>query len=83
MALSATVLSASLRAALLADASIRANGEDPGLTALCDAIAGAVVAHVIANAVVTIPPGVPIAGTGGGPAPVAGATTAPAIGSVT
>lgn len=80
MALSASVLSTALRAALVAEPSIRANPDDPGLSALCDAIAGAVVAHILAAAVVTIPPGVAVvvavpAGTG--------ATTAPGIGSIT
>lgn len=51
MALNATTLSAAMRAAMLADPDIGAIDGD-ALTALCDAIASTVVAHVTANAVV-------------------------------
>jgi len=80
MALSASVLSAAIRAGLLGNGDSAAVDND-ALTALCDEIAGAVVAHVIANAVVTIPPGVAVATTGTAAAQV-GATTAPGIGTV-
>lgn len=68
-----------MRAALLANADTRAV-DNTALTAMCDCIADTVVAHIVAAAVVTIPPGVPVvvavpAGTGG--------TTAPAIGAIT
>lgn len=51
MALSSTVLSAAMRAAMLADPDVGAV-DGPALTALCDAIAETVVAHITANAVV-------------------------------
>lgn len=69
MALSSSVLSAAMRASLLADPDIGAVDDAP-LTALCDALAGAVIAHITANAVVlplllVAPPGGgPITGTG-------------------
>lgn len=63
---SASVLSAAMRAAMLATPAIGAVDGAP-LTALCDAIATTVLAHIVANAVV--------AGTGGGPAPVVGTIT--------
>jgi hypothetical protein len=55
MALSASVLSTALQAAL-ADPTICDPDADPAdrMTAYCDAIAGAVVAHITANAVVTV-----------------------------
>lgn len=81
MALSSAVLSAAMRAALLADPGIQAI-DGPALTKLCDAIAEAVVAHITGAAVVTIPPGVPVATTGTAAAQ-AGATTAPAVGEIT
>lgn len=55
--------------------------DNAALTALCDAIAEACVEHITAAAVVTIPPGVPVATTGTAAAQ-AGATTAPAVGTV-
>lgn len=81
MALSASVLASALEAALLAEPDCGAV-EGDALTALCNAIADAVVAHIVANAVVTIPPGVPVATTGTAAAQT-GATTAPAVGGVT
>jgi hypothetical protein len=79
MALNSTTLSAALRAAMLANPAIGAI-DGAGLTAMCDAIASTVVAHITANAVVTVPPGVAVvvavpAGTG--------ATTAPGVGAIT
>lgn len=56
--------------------------ESDALDALCDAIAGAVVDHILSAAVVTVPAGVPVA-TAGSAAAQVGATTAPAIGAVT
>lgn len=48
----APVLSAALRAAMLANPAVGAvNG--PALTALCDAIATTVLAHITANALVS------------------------------
>jgi hypothetical protein len=70
---SSSVLSAALRAAMLADPDIGAV-DDVGLTAMCDAIASTVLAHIIANAV--IPPGIAVATTGSAVAQT-GATTAP------
>jgi len=81
MALSPSVLSAAMRAALLgAPAAGAVNGS--ALTALCDALAGAVVAHITSAAVVTIAPGVPVA-TAGTALAQTGATTAPAVGAIT
>lgn len=63
MALSASALSAALRAAMIADPRVGAIDDtvkpepEKGLTALCDCIATAVVAHLQAAAVVTFPPG--------------------------
>lgn len=81
MALNASTLSADIRAALLADVANTKAVDGPALTAFCDAIATTVVAHVVANAVVTIPAGVPVA-TAGTAAAQTGATTAPGIGTV-
>lgn len=52
---SETVLSAALRAAILAESYPEgfAPVDDPALTALCNAIAAAVIPHITANAVVT------------------------------
>lgn len=55
--------------------------DGPELTALCDVLAAAVVEHVVAAAVVTVPPGVAVATTGTAAAQT-GATTAPGIGTV-
>ena len=83
MALTGTdsVLSAALRAGLLARPETQAQ-DDEALTAMCDVIAETVIAHMVANALVTIPPGVPVATTGSAVAQ-AGATTAPAVGAIT
>lgn len=80
MALSASVLSAAIRAGLLGNGDSQAV-DGAQLTALCDEIAGAVVAHIVAAAVVTIPPGVAVATTGTAAAQ-AGATTAPGVGTI-
>jgi hypothetical protein len=88
MALASATLSGLIRTAMLADPRIGAIDDsakpeaEKSLTALCDAIAGAVVAHILAGAVVTIPPGVPVTTTGTAAAQ-AGATTAPAVGAIT
>lgn len=73
MALSAPTLSAAMRAAILAEPTIQAiDGE--ALTKLCDALAGAVVAHIVAagtvavTVVTTCPAG---AGTGSGTGTIA------------
>lgn len=81
MALSAAVLSAAMRAAILDLPEVNAV-DDVGLTDFCDAIAGAVVDHIIAAAVVTVPPGVAVATTGTAAAQT-GATTAPGVGAIT
>jgi hypothetical protein len=74
------VLAALIKTKALADPDSQAvDGE--ALDSFCDMIAAAVVEHVIAAAVVTIPPGVPVATTGTAAAQ-AGATTAPAVGTV-
>ena len=53
---SAPVLSAALKAALLATPAIGAV-DGPALTALCDAIATTVLTHITANAVTACPAG--------------------------
>ena len=63
MPLSSSVLSAAMRAAILASEAKGVDG--PELTALCDAISEAVVAHLVANALVI--PSALVAPTGGGP----------------
>ena len=72
MALSASTLSSALRAAMLAAPSIQAI-DGAGLTALCDAIAGAVVAHITGAAVVLPGTLAGVAPPGGGPVPITGA----------
>jgi formaldehyde-activating enzyme involved in methanogenesis len=62
--MNATALSATMRAAMLAVPAIGAV-DGPALTALCNAIATTVVAHVTTFAVVT--PTLMVAPTGGGP----------------
>jgi hypothetical protein len=78
MALSSSVLSAAMRAALLAEPDIQAI-DGTSLTKLCDAIAGAVVSHITTAAVVTVPSGVAVQVT---PATGTGATIAPGTGVV-
>ncbi len=80
MALNPGALSSSLRAAMLASPAIQAI-DGPGLTALCDAIANAVVSHITASAVVTVAPGIPVT-TAGTAAAQTGATTAPGSGTI-
>ncbi len=71
MALSASTLATLMRSKLLADASTQAQ-DNAALTAMCDAIAEAVVEHVVAAGVVLptallAPPGTlggPVTGTG-------------------
>jgi hypothetical protein len=82
VALSASVLSGLIRTKALAAGAPLNAVDGPALTALCDCIAQAVVEHVVAAAVVTIPPGVAVATTGTAAAQ-AGATTAPGVGTVT
>ncbi len=79
MPLVAAGLSAAMRAALLSDPETGAVDDTP-LTAFCDVLAQAIVTYVVANAVVTVPPGVAVtvaipAGTG--------ATVAPGVGAIT
>lgn len=73
MALSASVLSAAMRAAMLADPDIEAI-DDVRLTKMCDALAGAVVSHITSSAVVV--PGTTLIAPGGmTPAPCTGTAT--------
>ena len=81
MALSSSALSALIRAGMLSRPAIQAI-DNAALTDLCDAIASAVVTHITAAAVVTVPPGVAVATTGTAAAQ-AGATTAPGVGAIT
>lgn len=78
--MSASVLSSAIRAGLLGNPDSQAVDND-ALTALCDVIAGEVVAHIVANAIVTVAPGIAVATTGTAAAQ-AGATTAPGTGTV-
>lgn len=71
MALSAPTLSGLIKSNLLADPAIQDNDS---LQYLCDAVASAVVAHIVAAA--TVPAGIPVATTGTAAAQT-GATTAP------
>jgi hypothetical protein len=64
MALSDTVLAAAIKAALLADSDSCAQDND-ALTALCSAIASAVVTHI--TTLGTVVPGTLTAPPGGGP----------------
>lgn len=80
MALSASTLKAEVKAAILADDDISAIDGD-ALDGLCDAIATTVVAHITANAVVTVASGIPVATTGTAAAQT-GATTAPGSGTI-
>jgi hypothetical protein len=80
MALNASTLGALIKSKLLADANSKAVN-NAALTALCNCIAQACVEHIVAAAVVTIPPGVAVATTGTAAAQ-AGATTAPGVGTV-
>lgn len=66
------VLSAALRVAMLADPDIGAV-DDSGLTAMCDAIASTLLAHVTANA--TVLPTLLVAPPGGGPVTGTGSVT--------
>lgn len=77
----APILSLAIKTALLADPASMARDND-ALEVLCSAIAQAVIDHLVANALVTVPPGVAVA-TAGGPAAQVGATTAPGLGTVT
>lgn len=74
----APILSAAIKADLLADPASGAIDGD-ALEILCSAIATRVIAHIVANALVTVPLGVevqvvPLTGTG--------ATVAPGLGTV-
>lgn len=80
MALSDSVLAAAMRATILVKPAAGAV-DGAALTALCDALAAAVVTHITSAAVVTIPAGVAVATTGTAAAQ-AGATTAPGVGTI-
>jgi hypothetical protein len=73
MPLSAPALSAAIRTSILS----KGNGinDNAATTALCDAIAEAVVAHITSSAVVTVPALGLISPGGMTPAPVTGAAT--------
>ncbi len=75
------VLSAALRAALLSDPETGAVDDAP-LTAFCDKISAAVLAHLVANATLVVAAGIPVATTGTAVAQ-AGATTSPGTGTIT
>lgn len=81
MPLSASVLAALIKTKALANPDTLAV-EGESLDAFCAMIGEAVVEHVVAAGVVTIPPGVPVATTGSAVAQT-GATTAPAVGAIT
>lgn len=81
MALNASTLGALIKSKLLADAANSKAVDNAALTALCTCIAQACVEHIVAAAVVTIPPGVAVATTGTAVAQT-GATTAPGVGTV-
>jgi hypothetical protein len=69
-----------MRSKLLADAANTKAVDGPALTALCDCLAQATIEHIVAAAVVTVPPGVAVqvvVATG------TGATTAPGVGAIT
>jgi cation transporter-like permease len=72
MPLDASRLAVAIRAALLADATSKAV-DNAALTALCQAIAGAVIAEITANA--TIVPALLVAPPGGGPVTGTGGIT--------
>lgn len=72
MALSSSVLSAAIRSAIIAKPAIQAL-DNPALTDLCDAIAGAVVSHITSAAVVV--PTALVAPSGGGPVTGVGSIT--------
>lgn len=74
------VFSAALRAAMLANPDIGAV-DDVGLTAMCDAIAQTTLAHLLANGVLVVDAGIPVATTGTAAAQT-GATTAPGTGTL-
>ena len=59
-------LSSALRTAMLADPDIGAV-DDVGLTAMCDAIANTVIAHLVANGALAVVPTLLVAPPGGGP----------------
>jgi hypothetical protein len=81
MALNASTLGALIKSKLLADASNSKAVDNAALTSLCNKIAEAVVQHVVAAAVVTIPAGVAVA-TAGSATAQTGATTAPGVGTI-
>ena len=74
MALNATTLSAAIRVNLLAGGASGAT-DNAALTALCDAIAGAVVGHIVASAVVVPTLMIAPPGTAGGPVTGTGSIT--------
>jgi hypothetical protein len=82
MALSASVLSGLIRSKALASGAPLNAVDGPALTALCNCIAQACVEHIVAAAVVTVPPGVAVA-TAGTALAQTGATTAPGVGAIT
>lgn len=80
MALNATSLSALIKSKRLA--ALGASGvNNAAMTADCDAIAQAVIEHIVAFALVTVASGIVVATTGTAAAQ-AGATTTPGIGAI-
>jgi hypothetical protein len=76
-----SVLSAALRAALLSDPETGAVDDEP-LTAFCDKVSAAVLAHIVANATLVVAAGIPVA-TAGSAVAQTGATTSPGTGTIT
>lgn len=77
MALNSSLLSDTLKAAFLAAPEESAAVDNQALQAFCDAIAQTVVAHITANAVVTVNPGIAVT-----TALSTGATSAPGTGTI-
>ena len=76
--LSAALLKQELRVAFV---DIAGQLDNEAMDRLAEAIATTVVQHIVANAVVTVAPGIPVA-TAGSAAAQTGATTAPGTGTV-
>ena len=76
--LSATLLKQELRVAFV---NIAGQLDNEAMDRLAEAIATTAVQHIVANAVVTVAPGIPVA-TAGSAAAQTGATTAPGTGTV-
>ncbi len=80
--LSATALAALIKAKLTANPATGFTPDHAGADPFCAAIAEAVVEHILAAAVATVPPGVAVSVAVVGAAGT-GATTAPGVGGIT